>query len=66
MNWLAGGVKPGLTYGETDPIGYPPAENPAPLRDQHAPMLQMLGFDHHKLSVPFQGFDQNLTGVLPA
>ena len=65
--WLAGGgVKTGFSYGETDPIGYTAAENPVPLRDLHATMLHLLGFEHHKLSVPFQGLEQKLTGVLPA
>ncbi|MEP3482587.1 MAG: DUF1501 domain-containing protein [Fuerstiella sp.] len=65
--WLAGGgVKGGFQYGETDPIGYTAAENPVHLRDLHATMLHLLGLDHKKLSVPFQGLNQKLTGVLPA
>lgn len=65
--WMAGaGVKPGFTYGETDPIGYGAAQNPVHLRDFHATLLHLLGFDHEKLSVPFQGLNQKLTGVLPA
>lgn len=65
--WMAGGgVKSGTTYGETDPIGYSAAINPVHLRDFHATMLRLLGFDHEKLSVPFQGLNQKLTGVLPA
>ncbi|MEM7384769.1 MAG: DUF1501 domain-containing protein [Verrucomicrobiota bacterium] len=62
--WMAGGgVRRGLTYGETDPMGYQAVTNPVPVRDLHATMLQLLGFDHEKLSVPFQGLDQKLTGV---
>lgn len=65
--WMAGGgVKPGISYGETDPIGYTAAENPVHLRDFHATLLHLLGFDPHQLSLPFQGLDQRLTGVLPA
>jgi hypothetical protein len=65
--WLAGGgVKPGFTYGATDPLGYTAAENPVPLRDLHATILHLLGIDHRKLSFPFQGLKQKLTGVLPA
>lgn len=65
--WMAGaGVKPGFTYGETDPIGYGAAVNPVHLRDFHATVLHLLGFEHEKLSVPFQGLNQKLTGVLPA
>ncbi len=65
--WMAGGgVKPGLTYGETDPVGYSAATDPVHIRDFHATMLHLLGFDHKKLSFPFQGLDQKLTGVKPA
>ena len=35
-------------------------------RDFHATLLHLLGFDHHKLSFPFQGLNQKLTGVKPA
>ena len=65
--WMAGGgVKPGFTYGETDPVGYSAAIDPVHLRDFHATMLHLLGFDHKKLSIPFQGLNQKLTGVKPA
>lgn len=65
--WMAGGgVKAGTSFGETDPIGYEAAENPVHLRDFHATVLRLLGFDHNRLSVPFQGLNQKLTGVLPA
>jgi hypothetical protein len=62
--WMAGGgARPGFTYGETDEMGYGAAVNPVHLRDYHATLLRMLGFDHQKLSVPYQGLDQRLTGV---
>ena len=65
--WMAGGgVKGGLTYGQTDPVGYRPAENPVPLRDLHATIQHLLGFEPARTSVPFQGLDQKLTGVKPA
>ena len=65
--WMAGaGLKPGFSFGETDPIGYTAAENPVHLRDLHATLLHLLGFDAHALSVPFQGLDQRLVGVLPS
>jgi hypothetical protein len=65
--WLAGGgMKSGFTYGATDPLGYMAAENPVPLRDLHATILHLLGIDHRKLTLPFQGLKQKLTGVLPA
>ncbi len=65
--WIAGGgIKPGISYGETDEVGYTPAINPVPLEDFHATLLHLLGFDHKKLNVPFQGLDQRLTGVKDA
>jgi hypothetical protein len=65
--WMAGGgIKPGVTYGETDELGYRVAKNPVHVRDFHATILHLFGFDHHKLSFPFQGLNQKLTGVKPA
>jgi len=65
--WMAGaGVKPGTIYGETDPMGYQVAENPVWMRDFHATMLQLLGMDHNRLSFPYQGLNQKLTGVKSA
>jgi hypothetical protein len=65
--WMAGGgVKGGLTYGETDEFGYQPAENPVQLRDFHATMLRLMGIDHERYSYFFQGLNQKLTGVKPA
>jgi hypothetical protein len=67
--WMAGGgVKPGFTYGETDPVGYAPVSEDCTvhLRDFHATLLSMMGFDHNKLTFPFQGLRQKLTGVKPA
>jgi uncharacterized protein (DUF1501 family) len=65
--WMAGGgVKGGISYGETDPLGLDIATDPVELRDLHATILHQMGFDHHRLSFPFQGLDQKLTGVKPA
>ena len=65
--WMAGGgVKGGSSYGATDAMGYDVAEDPVEVRDLHATMLHLLGFEHEKLSYRFQGLDQKLTGVLPA
>ena len=65
--WMAGGgVKPGISYGNTDELGYHASENPVHVRDLHATMLHLLGIDHHRFSVPFQGLDVRLTGVEPA
>jgi len=62
--WMAGGgVKAGTSYGETDEMGYEVVKDPVQIRDLHATMLYLLGFDHHRLNFPFQGLDQKLTGV---
>ena len=58
-----GGVKAGLTYGSTDDLGYAAVENPVSVHDFHATMLHLLGIDHHRLAVQFQGLDVRLTGV---
>ena len=65
--WLAGGgVKSGISYGETDEMGYEIVKNPVEIRDLHATTLYLLGFDHHKLNFRFQGLEQKLTSVKPA
>jgi hypothetical protein len=62
--WLAGGgVKPGITHGITDDMGYEIVKDPVEIRDLHATMLYLLGFDHHKLNYKFQGLEQKLTSV---
>ena len=65
--WMAGGgVKNGVTLGETDEFGFNTTVDPVHVRDLHATILRLLGFDHERLSVKFQGLDQRLTGVEPA
>lgn len=65
--WLAGaGIRAGMSYGETDAMGYQPALNPVQLRDLHATMQHLLGLDPQRLSFPFQGLNQKLIGVKPA
>jgi hypothetical protein len=62
--WMAGGgIKGGISYGKTDDYCYNVVENPVHIRDFHATILHQLGIDHNRLSVPFQGLDQRLTGV---
>ncbi len=62
--WLAGGgVKAGVTYGETDEFGFNVAKDPAHVHDLHATILRLLGFDHTKLTYRFQGRDFRLTDV---
>lgn len=58
-----GGVKGGLTYGATDDLGYAAVENPVSVHDLHATMLRLLGIDHLRLTVKFQGIDARLTNV---
>lgn len=65
--WLAGGGVPGgLTLGASDELGFNVTQDPVHVRDLHATILHLLGFDHTRLSYPFQGLDQKLTGVIPA
>ena len=58
-----GGIKRGISYGSTDDLGYAAQENPMTVHDFHATMLHVLGIDHERLSVKFQGLDARLTGV---
>jgi hypothetical protein len=65
--WLAGGgVKPGISHGATDDLGYHATEHPVHVRDLHATVLHLLGIDHSRFSVKNQGLDMRLTGVEPA
>lgn len=62
--WAAGGgMKPGITYGETDDFSYNITENPLPVHDLNATILHCLGIDHKKLTFKFQGRDYRLTDV---
>jgi hypothetical protein len=61
-----GGIKRGLSYGETDDFSYNIVKDPIHIRDLHATMLHQFGFDHNRLTFKFQGLDQKLTGVMPA
>lgn len=62
--WLAGGgIKPGLTYGATDELGYNAVENVFHVHDLHATMLHLMGIDHERLTYRFQGRDFRLTDV---
>jgi hypothetical protein len=62
--WLAGGgIKPGLTYGGTDELGYNSVDNPVHVHDLHATILHLLGIDHERLNYRYQGRDFRLTDV---
>jgi hypothetical protein len=62
--WLAGGgIKPGVTLGGTDELGYNAVEEPVDVHDVHATVLRLLGIDHTRLTYRFQGRDFRLTDV---
>jgi hypothetical protein len=62
--WLAGGgIKPGITHGETDDFSYNVVKDPVHIHDLNATILHCLGIDHMKLTYKFQGLDMRLTGV---
>jgi hypothetical protein len=62
--WMAGGgVKPGITYGETDDYSYNVARDPVHVHDLNATILHSLGVDHTRLTFKFQGRHFRLTDV---
>jgi hypothetical protein len=62
--WMAGGgIKPGITYGETDDYCYNIVKDPVHVHDLHATMLHCLGIDHTRLTYKFQGRAFRLTDV---
>ncbi len=62
--WMAGGgAKGGTIYGETDDFSYNVVKDPVHIRDFHATVLHLLGFDHERFTVRHLGLDQKLTGV---
>jgi uncharacterized protein (DUF1501 family) len=62
--WFAGGgIKPGITIGETDDLGFNVTKDKIHVHDLHATLLHLLGFDHTKLAHRFQGRDFRLTDV---
>jgi hypothetical protein len=65
--WMAGGgTKGGTIYGETDEFSYNIVKDPVHIRDFHATILRLLGYDHNRFTVKLQGLDLKLTGVEPA
>jgi len=64
LTWMAGGgVKGGISYGETDEIGYKIAEKPVSVHDLHASILDLLGVDHKQLTYLHNGRRYRLTDV---
>jgi len=62
--WFAGGgIKGGVTHGQTDDFGYNIAENPVHIRDLNATILHQLGIDHKRFTFRHRGLDERLTGV---
>src|SRR5438105_279319 len=62
--WMAGGgVKPGVTIGRTDDLGYNVIEDPVEVHDLHATILHLMGLDHTRLTYKFQGREFRLTDV---
>ena len=62
--WLAGGgIKPGMTLGETDDFSYNIVKDPVEVFDLNATILHLLGIDHTRLIYKFQGRDFRLTDV---
>lgn len=62
--WMAGGgIKPGVTHGETDDFSYNIIGDPVEIYDLNATILHLLGIDHTRLTHKFQGRDFRLTDV---
>jgi hypothetical protein len=58
-----GGVKGGISYGETDEFGFKAVDKPVSIHDLHATMLNQMGVDHTKLTYRYAGRDFRLTDV---
>ena len=63
MFMTGAGLKPGVSHGNSDELGFHVAENPVHVHDLQATILHLLGFDHEKLTHKFQGRDYRLTDV---
>jgi uncharacterized protein (DUF1501 family) len=62
--WLAGGgIKPGITYGATDELGFNIVDKPLHIHDIQATVLHLLGLDHERLTYTYQGRQFRLTDV---
>ena len=63
MFMAGGGMKPGISYGSSDELGFTVAENKVHIHDLQATILHCMGMDHTKLTHRFQGRDYRLTDV---
>ena len=63
MGLAGGGIKPGVTVGQTDELGYNIVEDPVSVYDLHATILHLMGLDHTRLTYRFQGREFRLTDV---
>jgi hypothetical protein len=66
VEWLAGGgIRGGISYGESDEWGYKPLDlnHPSTVYDIHATVLHLLGLDHTRLTFRHNGIDRRLTDV---
>ncbi|MBV9268382.1 MAG: DUF1501 domain-containing protein, partial [Acidobacteriaceae bacterium] len=62
--WMAGGgIKPGITLGETDDYGYNIVKDPVHIRDLNATILHQFGIEDTRFTFKYQGLDQKLTGT---
>lgn len=62
--WMTGaGIKPGVSYGATDELGFKAVEDVLSLHDLHATILHLLGLDHERLTIRHNGFERRLTDV---
>ena len=64
MFMAGGGTQGGLTYGETDEIGWDIAMNPVHVNDFQATLLHLFGMDHKRLTYRYGGLDQRLTTII--
>jgi hypothetical protein len=58
-----GGIKPGMSYGETDDVGYNIAKDPVHVHDFQATVMHLMGIDHEQLTFKYQGRRFRLTDV---
>ena len=58
-----GGIKPGISHGETDPFGYNIVKDPVHVHDWQATVMHLMGIDHERLTFKHQGRRFRLTDV---